>query len=153
LRELLPDDLTESQKKTVFLQILRGVAAAHRCNIIHRDLKPENVLVGKIDETGEPLVKLIDFGISKFKEHRLTVASSFFGSFEYMAPETLGSPGTVDARADIYSLGHILYELATGMSFARSKGWKGTGDLLAYLKQQPPPEEGADCRGFQCDLF
>ena len=88
---------------------------AHEQGILHRDIKPENIL---IDARG--IVKIADFGIAKHfgeKAHgnvTLTAEGTVLGSLNYMAPEQFTSPGDVDQRADIYSLGVVLYELLTG---------------------------------------
>jgi serine/threonine protein kinase len=88
---------------------------AHEEGILHRDIKPENIL---IDSKGR--VKIADFGIAKMvgENHRhdvtLTIQGSVLGSPHYMAPEQIETPGDVDQRADIYSLGVVLYEMLTG---------------------------------------
>ncbi|NJM72666.1 MAG: protein kinase [Scytonema sp. RU_4_4] len=146
---LAPDVLTKEQKRDIFYQILVGVGDAYRCNVIHRDLKPANILLG---ENGQ--VKLIDFGISKFKEYRLTKDNKPMGTLPYIAPEVLISGAKVaDARADIYALGHILYELATGQHFWVRKRWRKLEDFADYLNQTPPPTEGIDLSAFSCDFY
>ncbi len=102
LDELLSSSsFSSEQKKAIFLQTLQGVAAAHKHNIIHRDLKPGNILVNAAGK-----VKLIDFGISKFKDRNITLSGSILGTMSYMAPEiTALGVEVADARSDIYSLG------------------------------------------------
>ncbi len=141
--------LTSQQKKDIFHQALLGVSDAHRHNIIHRDLKPGNILVGKDGQ-----VKIIDFGISKFKEIGLTVSRELIGTIPYMAPELLlyGSK-FADARADIYSLGQILYELTMGEHFWTRQGWRELKDFADYLKRTPKPSEGIILGDFCCDFY
>jgi serine/threonine protein kinase len=99
------------------LQILAGLEAAHATGVVHRDLKPDNVFV--TPSGGGPLLKLIDFGIAKLRASSeftkgLTRAGVVMGTPEYMAPEQLVSAQTTDHRADIYSLGVILFEMLAG---------------------------------------
>ncbi len=105
----------------LLLQALDGVAHAHSMGIVHRDLKPANLFVAKKSTGGvASRVKVLDFGISKalsgtpFGPGGLTSTKSILGSPAYMAPEQLRSSRTVDARADLWSLGVIAYQLATG---------------------------------------
>jgi eukaryotic-like serine/threonine-protein kinase len=99
------------------LQILAGLEAAHATGVVHRDLKPDNVFV--TPSGGGPLLKLIDFGIAKLRASSeftkgLTRAGVVMGTPEYMAPEQLLSAQTTDHRADIYSLGVMLFEMLAG---------------------------------------
>jgi serine/threonine protein kinase len=104
----------------LFVPICQAVQHAHQKGIVHRDLKPANILVSLVD--GKPVPKVIDFGVAKATGGKLTdqtLATDFgaiVGTLEYMAPEQAGkSNEDVDTRADIYSLGVILYELLTGL--------------------------------------
>ena len=113
-------------------QILQALEAAHALGVIHRDLKPENVFVTFAG--GKPVLKLIDFGIAKARpadqqQKRLTVAGVVMGTAEYMAPEQARSADAVDARADIYAVGVMLYEMLAG---ARPVG--GTDARIIALK-------------------
>lgn len=98
----------------VVLQALAGLDAAHAAQVIHQDVKPENLLVAR--NTTGVVAKLIDFGISRdLNEESLTGGLSVVGTVRYMAPERLyGEPP--DPRADLYSLGLVLYEGLTGRS-------------------------------------
>ncbi|MFT3774158.1 MAG: serine/threonine-protein kinase [Minicystis sp.] len=97
-------------------QILDGVEAAHRAGIVHRDLKPDNVMI-TTDAKGMAAVKLLDFGIAKLKAiggPGLTRPGVLMGTPEYMAPEQTSSADTVDARADVFSLGVMIFEMLAG---------------------------------------
>ncbi|MDC0743428.1 serine/threonine-protein kinase [Polyangium mundeleinium] len=99
-------------------QMLDGVEAAHRAGVVHRDLKPDNVMLTR-GSKGEPLLKLLDFGIAKLKvtgelDRGLTRPGVIMGTPEYMAPEQAYSADAVDARADIFSLGVMIFEMLAG---------------------------------------
>ena len=111
--------LTTRARLELFISVCEAVQHAHQKAIIHRDLKPSNVLVSEID--GRPVPKIIDFGVAKATARRLTAKTmltehgAMIGTLEYMSPEQ-ADPGSedVDTRADVYSLGVILYELLVG---------------------------------------
>jgi eukaryotic-like serine/threonine-protein kinase len=100
------------------LQICEGLREAHRKGIVHYDLKPENLVVGRTPE-GTPVVKIIDFGISKWHADlrvvALTRATVLSGSPNYMSPEQIETPAAADPRTDIWSLGVVMCELLTGV--------------------------------------
>ena len=99
-------------------QVASGVQAAHDAGIVHRDLKPDNIFMTQRD--GRPFPKIVDFGISKFAPQgggapdAMTREGSVLGTPYYMAPEQLISSRDVDARADVWAMGVILYEAAAG---------------------------------------
>ena len=93
-------------------QVCAGLAIAHRARLVHRDLKPSNLML--VEATG--VVKIVDFGIARAEEQsRLTATGSYLGTLPYVAPEQMGAD-PVDGRADLYSLGCVLHELASGRS-------------------------------------
>ncbi len=96
------------------LQAIEGVAEAHANQIVHRDLKPGNLFVA-VDNDGSPLVKVLDFGISKSSSIAggITQTGDIMGSPSYMAPEQMASAKDVDVRADIWALGVILYQASS----------------------------------------
>jgi serine/threonine protein kinase/tetratricopeptide (TPR) repeat protein len=112
--------LTPQARLELFVPICHAVQHAHQKGIVHRDLKPANILVTSID--GKPVPRVIDFGVAKATSGKLTDESlsthigAVVGTLEYMSPEQAGYGGEdIDTRADIYSLGVILYELLTGL--------------------------------------
>ena len=122
-----------------FLEVLDGLAYAHRNNIVHRDLKPGNIML--CTANGITSVKVLDFGISKFigsdtrKMQHLTSAGEIFGSPFYMSPEQCVG-GTVDARSDIYSIGCTLFETLTG--YVPYEANTAIETVLMHQEQKPP---------------
>src|SRR5262249_14757275 len=117
--------------------VCQAVQHAHQKGIIHRDLKPSNVLVTEVD--GRPTPKVIDFGVAKAVEQKLTDMSfsdvgAIVGTPAYMSPEQANptSPD-VDTRTDVYALGIILYELLTGSPPIDAKQFK-RGAILEMLR-------------------
>jgi eukaryotic-like serine/threonine-protein kinase len=102
----------------LFLQVCEAVQHAHQKGIIHRDLKPSNILVTQ--SNGAPAAQVIDFGIAKAIEGKLTAETihtlqhQFLGTPAYMSPEQVDLSRDIDTRTDIYSLGVLLYEILTG---------------------------------------
>jgi serine/threonine protein kinase len=140
-------NLTTRQRLELFVQVCLAVQHAHQKAIIHRDIKPSNVLV-TVQEDGNPLPKVIDFGIAKATQGRLTDKTLFtefrqlIGTPQYMSPEQAEMTGIdIDTRSDIYSLGVLLYELITGTTplDAEELRSKGPGDMQRMIREVEPP--------------
>jgi serine/threonine-protein kinase len=121
-----------------------GLACAHEKGIVHRDLKPENILLER-EGTETPCPKISDFGLAQALggrgDARLTVHGTILGTPAYMAPEQAeGDLDRVDARSDVYALGTVLYEAATGK--AAYAGKDPMGVIFEKLKNDPPPPRG-----------
>jgi serine/threonine-protein kinase len=139
LDALIPQTgMAVAQVLTCAEQIADALATAHRAGIIHRDLKPGNIMV-----TERGLVKLLDFGLAKFALEAdgdattmatLTVQGTIVGTLAYMSPEQAqGQP--VDARTDMFSLGAVLYEMATGRRAFH--GDNAISTLTSVLRDEP----------------
>ena len=138
--------LSPRQRLELFIPVCQAVQHAHQKGIIHRDVKPTNVLVTLID--GEPVPKVIDFGVAKAIDQRLTERTFFtqfgaiIGTLEYMSPEQANLSGIdVDTRSDIYSLGVLLYELLTGTTPLLRKQILSVGyaEILRMINEDEPP--------------
>jgi eukaryotic-like serine/threonine-protein kinase len=119
------------------LQACEAIAEAHSRGIVHRDLKPGNLFLTN-RASGAPVIKVLDFGLSKIVssgEEHVTSESGILGSPLYMSPEQLMSARTADARSDLWSMGVVLYELVTAhapFEYERIAG------LVAAILQKPP---------------
>ncbi|XP_057766582.1 mitogen-activated protein kinase kinase 2-like isoform X2 [Salvia miltiorrhiza] len=123
-------------------QVLKGLWYLHnKKRIIHRDLKPSNLL---INHRGE--VKITDFGVSKILDSTSSVADTFTGTYVYMSPERI-SGGKYGYKSDIWSLGLVLLECATGQfpfSPPQAGGWPNFYDLMNTIVDQPAPSASSD---------
>jgi serine/threonine protein kinase/Tfp pilus assembly protein PilF len=137
--------LTPPARLELFVPICQAVQHAHQKGIVHRDLKPANILVTLID--GRPVPRVIDFGVAKATAGKLTDDSlstqfgAVVGTLEYMAPEQAGFAGAdIDTRADIYSLGVILYELLTGLRPLDARRLKQVAwtEMIRILREEEP---------------
>jgi eukaryotic-like serine/threonine-protein kinase len=139
--------LTPRQRLELFVPVCQAIQHAHQKGIIHRDIKPSNVMVTLYD--GKPVPKVIDFGVAKATEQKLTERTLFtqygtmVGTLEYMSPEQAEMSALgVDTRSDIYSLGVLLYELLTGSTPLSSKRMKEAAyaEILRLIKEEEPPK-------------
>src|SRR6266545_2072569 len=136
--------LAVSEAVDYVLQACHAIAEAHAMGIVHRDLKPSNLFLTRRSD-GSPLVKALDFGISKAMSPEgdsqfsanLTTTSAVMGSPLYMSPEQVRNAKQVDARADIWSLGVILHELLTGTPAFHADTLPGI--CAAIIADNPPP--------------
>lgn len=131
-------------------QILSGLGAAHRANLVHRDIKPSNILLaGLFGKTavesnsaakeGTPfLAKIADFGLARVasSHSRITMPDSVLGTPEYMSPEQARGEENIDHRADLYSVGVVLYEMLTGRTPFRAD--KASAVIHQILHDDPP---------------
>lgn len=154
------------QRLKLFGDVCHAVQHAHQKGILHRDLKPSNLLVGEFD--GKPTVKVIDFGVTKALESApdgsktITRVGQLIGTPLYISPEQARSPGEIDTRTDVYSLGTVLYELLVGQTpYNRTKLQRADlVELQRILREDEPPKpslrsveiEGVDASRLRGDL-
>jgi WD40 repeat protein/serine/threonine protein kinase len=138
--------LTPRERLELFVPVCQAIQHAHQKGIIHRDVKPSNVLITLYD--GKAVPKVIDFGVAKAIEQKLTERTLFtqygtmVGTLEYMSPEQAEMSALgVDTRSDIYSLGVLLYELLTGNTPLDRKRVREAAyaEILRIIKEEEPP--------------
>ncbi|MGQ4569523.1 serine/threonine-protein kinase [Dermabacteraceae bacterium P9123] len=130
-----PDGMDQVFTMQVMRQVAYALQAAHRAGVVHRDIKPENILVD--DESGEPRVKITDFGIARSEDQaKLTKTGLVMGTAQYLSPEqAMGKAAT--NLSDIYSLGIVGYEMLTGR-----RPFTGASQVeiaMAQVKKRVPP--------------
>jgi serine/threonine protein kinase len=133
----------------LFVSVCHAIQHAHQKGIIHRDVKPSNVLICVQEDQATATVKVIDFGVAKVLFQQLsgdsvhTEIGQIIGTLEYMSPEQAGlSDLDIDTRADIYSLGVLLYELLTGTTPVDRRALPGVPltELLRMIREVEPPK-------------
>ncbi len=149
LRDNGPPDVDECLH--LFAQILAGVRAAHLVGVLHRDIKPANVLLQVLggNQLGQVVPKVADFGIAKVAHEPgeapgQTRAGSAMGTPGYMAPEQFNDAAGVDARADVFALGTLLYEMLTGQPAFAGPTVLDTLNAVAQGRYRPLPELAPD---------
>jgi tetratricopeptide (TPR) repeat protein len=139
--------LNPQERLALFVSVCQAIQHAHQKGIIHRDIKPSNVLVTLVD--GAPVPKVIDFGVAKATDRRLTEKTLFtqfgsiVGTLEYMSPEQAELSGMdVDTRSDVYALGVLLYELLTGTTPLEHERLRDAGfaEILRRIREEEPPK-------------
>jgi len=139
------NNLSTKERLALFIQVCNAVQHAHQKGIIHRDIKPTNMMVTRLE--GQPIPKVIDFGIAKATNQRLTEKTLFtryahiIGTPAYMSPEQAElSEFDVDTRSDIYSLGVLLYELLTGTTPFSEEELRKAGyvEMTRVIREQEP---------------
>ena len=134
------------ERLELFMNICRAIQHAHQKGVIHRDLKPSNIMVSLHDAT--PVVKVIDFGVSKAVGRQLTEKTVYTGFTQmigtpvYMSPEQAGMSGLdIDTRTDIYALGVLLYELLTGTTPFDKERLRTAAyeELRRIIREEDPP--------------
>ncbi|MFO0842572.1 MAG: tetratricopeptide repeat protein [Gemmataceae bacterium] len=135
------------ERLALFVPVCQAIQHAHQKGVLHRDIKPGNVLVCMQD--GKPMAKVIDFGVAKALHQKLTDETmmtefgAVVGTLEYMSPEQAEmSPLGVDTRADVYSLGVLLYQLLTGTTPLDRKRLRSAayGEMLRIIREVEPPK-------------
>ena len=121
----------------VMVEVGDALAAAHKSGIVHRDLKPTNIFLHK-PQSGTPMPKLLDFGVSKFLEddqnHALTIAGTVLGSPLYMSPEQARGESHLDGRTDVFAFGAILFEALCGYRAYEAKNFNALIVKIATTK-------------------
>ena len=133
--------LSPSRAVDLMRDICAGLGVAHRNGVIHRDLKPDNVIVAASGHEGEDeTVKVVDFGIAKLRntpaDFTVTQTGAIVGTLYYMSPEQCRGE-EIDARADVYSLGAMFYEMLTGVPPFRASNIAAL--ISKHLTETPPP--------------
>lgn len=137
-------------------QVARGLSLAHQQNIVHRDLKPANIFLAHSEDDGGEVAKVLDFGIAKVSDVNQSTSTTrtgtVLGTPQFMSPEQVRGLKSVDSRADIYSLGMVVYNMLTGKLAFEGEAF---GDLLLSIctKDLPSVHEAAKWLPQELDVW
>jgi len=144
---LVPDEVERLLK-----QLAKALRVTHEAGIVHRDLKPANIFLANLPGEDEPTVKLLDFGVAKDSDGVLTGTGDFLGTLPYMSPEQIRAAKHVDQRADLWSVGVILFQMLTGV---RPFNGKNPASIMDSVRNAaiPAPSAVLPELGTQYDPF
>jgi serine/threonine-protein kinase len=143
--DTLPEHRMEAPEAVVLLlPVVDAIACAHEAGVVHRDLKPENIFL--VTDGDVPLLpKVLDFGIAQLHDARMTSSHELMGTPLYMAPESFFGASRVDARADVWALGVILFQMIAGRPPFKTED-SNPMTLISILATQDPPSLAAEGR-------
>ena len=137
------ETVSVEQKIDIIVDVLSGLAYAHKRGIVHRDIKPANI---RIDEEGR--ARIMDFGIARLQSSTMTRTGQMVGTPAYMAPEQV-SGGAITPQTDIFSVGAVMYELCTGI---RPFEGESLHSVFFKIVSEPPPEFSVVAPGLPASL-
>jgi serine/threonine-protein kinase len=132
--------LPQRRAAQIARDVARGLSAAHKAGVIHRDLKPANIFLHREDGSAEPVVKVLDFGVSKVDgQTDFTKKGAIIGSAPYMSPEQVSTPSELDHRSDIWSLGVVLFQMLVGQKPFNSDSEDRDVGIFMKILYEPIP--------------
>ncbi len=136
LRALPEQRMAAGEAVMLMLPVIDAIACAHEAGVVHRDLKPENIFL--VRQGGDLTPKVLDFGIAQLSDARMTSSHELMGTPLYMAPEAFFGASRVDARADVWALGVILFQMVAGAPPFNAAD-ENPMSLISVLATQDPP--------------